>query len=67
MKNLPARQETQVRSLDGLDPGEGSGNPLHYFHLGNPTDGGAWWATVHGLVRVGYDLDGGDKTSWGSC
>ena len=50
-KNLPAMQETQVRSLDLLDPGEGSGNPLHYSHLGNPMDRGAWWATVHGVKK----------------
>ena len=30
---------------------EGSGNPLHYSCLGNPMDGGAWWATVHGVAR----------------
>ena len=23
---------------------------------GNPTDRGAWWATVHGVARVGHDL-----------
>ena len=28
-------------------PGEGNGNPLQYFCLGNPMDRGAWWATVH--------------------
>ena len=27
--------------------GEGNGNPLQYFCLGNPMDRGAWWATVH--------------------
>ena len=31
--------------------GEGSGNPLQYSCLGNPMDGGAWWAAVHGVVR----------------
>ena len=35
--------------IPGLEraPGEGNGNPLQYFFLGNPMDGGAWWATVH--------------------
>ena len=28
--------------------GEGNDTPLHYSGLGNPMDGGAWWATVHG-------------------
>ena len=37
-------------------PGEGNGNPLQYSHLGNPMDRGAWWATVHGVARVGHDL-----------
>ena len=37
----------------GRSPGEGNGNPLQYSHLGNSTDGGAWWATVHGSQRVG--------------
>ena len=30
----------------GRSPGEGNGNPLQYFCLENPMDGGAWWATV---------------------
>ena len=30
---------------------EGDGTPLQYFHLENPRDGGAWWATVHGVTR----------------
>ena len=35
--------------------GEGSGTPLQYFCLENPMDGGAWWAAVHGVARVGHD------------
>ena len=31
--------------------GEGSGTPLQYSCLENPTDGGAWWATVHGVAK----------------
>ena len=31
-------------------PGEGNGNPLQYPCLENPTDGGAWWATVYGVA-----------------
>ena len=30
----------------GRTPGEGDGNPLQYSCLENPTDSGAWWATV---------------------
>ena len=32
-----------------------NGTPLQYFCLENPMDGGAWWATVHGVARVGHD------------
>ena len=35
----------------GRSPGEGNGNPLLYFCLGNPTDRGAWWPTVHGVAK----------------
>ena len=31
--------------------GEGNGNPLQYSCLGNPMDGGAWYATVHGVTK----------------
>ena len=30
----------------GRSPGEGNGKPLQYYYLGNPTDRGAWQATV---------------------
>ena len=40
----------------GSIPGEGNGHPLQYSCLGNPLDRGAWWATVHGVTRVGHDL-----------
>ena len=39
----------------GRYPGEGNGNPLQYSCLENSMDRGAWWATVHGLQRVGHD------------
>ena len=35
----------------GISPGEGNGNPLQYSCLENPTDGGAWQATVHGVTE----------------
>ena len=31
--------------------GEGNGTPLQYSCLGNPMDGGAWWAAVHGVAK----------------
>ena len=52
LKRLPAMQRTWVRSLGQEDPpGEGNGNPLQYSCLENPMDGGAWWATVHGVTK----------------
>ena len=35
----------------GLYSGEGNGTPLQYSCLENPMDGGAWWATVHGVAK----------------
>jgi len=35
----------------GRCPGEGYGNPLQYSFLENPMNGGAWWATVHGVAK----------------
>ena len=35
----------------GRSPGEGNGSPLQYSCLGNPMDGGAWKATVHGVAK----------------
>ena len=35
----------------GRSPGEGNGNPLQHSCLENPMDGGAWWATVHGVAE----------------
>ena len=31
--------------------GEGNGNPLQYFYLENPRDGGAWWAAVYRVTQ----------------
>ena len=35
----------------GRTPGEGNSNSLQYSCLENPMDGGAWWATVHGVAK----------------
>ena len=52
INNLPAMRETWVRSLGGEDPLEKEmANPLQYSCLENPMDGGAWWATVHGIAK----------------
>ena len=50
---LPTRQYTITGS--GRSLGEGNGNTLQYSCLGNPMDRGAWWATFHGVTRVGHD------------
>ena len=31
--------------------GEGNATPLQYSCLENPMDGGAWWATAHGVSK----------------
>ena len=31
--------------------GEGNGNPLQCSCLGNPRDGGAWWASINGVAQ----------------
>ena len=40
----------------GKSPGEGHGSPLQYSCLENPMDGGAWWATVHGVAKIRTQL-----------
>ena len=40
----------------GRSPAEGNGNPLQYSCLENPMEGGAWWATVHGVAKSGQEM-----------
>ena len=52
VKNLPAMQETQVRSLgreDSLEKGMATYSSILAWE--NPMDRGAWWATVHGVAN----------------
>ena len=35
----------------GRFPGGGHGNPVQYSSLENSMDGGAWWASVHGVSK----------------
>ena len=51
-------------SIPGLGrcPGEGNGNPLQYSCLENPMDGGAWWATVHGVTKSQTQLRDKEST-----
>ena len=50
LKRLPLTRETWVPG-SGRSPGEENGNPLQYSCLENPMDGGALWATVHGVTK----------------
>ena len=55
VKNLLANAQ-DIRDADlipglGRFPGEGHGKPLQYSCLENPTDRGAWWATVHWVAK----------------
>ena len=54
-KNLPAsagdsRDASLIPRL-GKSCGVGNGNPLQFACLENPMNGGAWWATVHGITK----------------
>jgi len=55
VKNLPASagDSRNVGLIPGLGrvPEEGNGYLLQYSCLGNPMDGGAWRATVHGVPK----------------
>ena len=44
-------QTKQVAHISGRSPGGGHGNPLQCSCLESPMDRGAWWATVHGVVK----------------
>ena len=52
VKNPPANAG-DMDSVSGWEdsPGEGNGNPVQYFCLGDPMDRGAWWVTVHGVTK----------------
>ena len=52
VKNQPANAGDEG-SIPGSrkSPGEGNSNPLQYSGLENPMNGGAWWATVHGVAK----------------
>ena len=53
VRNLPMQKTLNPGSVpgSGRSPREGNGNPLQYSCLENPTDRGAWWATVHGVAK----------------
>ena len=45
-------------------PGGGHGNPLQYSCLENTMDGGAWQATVHGVLKSWTQLSDFTFTWW---
>ena len=47
--------------------GEGNGNLLQYFCLGNPMDRKAWQATVQGVVKSHTQLGNSTTVFLGSC
>ena len=52
VKNPPANTgDMSSIPESGRSPGEVNGNPLQYLSWKNPTDRGAWWATVHGVAE----------------
>ena len=55
LKNLPATagdiRDTGSVPGWGRSPGGGHGNPVQYSFLENPTNRGAWQATVHGVAK----------------
>ena len=49
---MKGRVESVVHCrVPGTIIAEGNGTPLQYSCLETPMDGGAWWATVHGVVK----------------
>ena len=56
VKNLPATQETRVKSLGWEDPWEGNGYPLQYSCLENSVDRGGWQATYSPWGRKESDM-----------
>ena len=50
VKNSPTGDPGLIPEL-GRSPGKGNGNPLQYSCLENPTDRGAWWATVNRVAK----------------
>ena len=60
IKNPPANAGDirDTGSIPGLgrSPGGGHGNPLQDSCLENPMDRGAWWATVHGVMKSRIQL-----------
>ena len=58
--NPPAKAEDLgLISRSGRFRGGGNGNLLQFSCLENPMDRGAWWATVHGVPKIGKGVQQG--------
>ena len=56
VKHVPAMWETQVRSLGREDTlVKEMTTHSNIVAWKNPMDGGAWWAIVHGVTKVGHN------------
>ena len=53
--NLLAVEEIENKTSVRYFSAEGNGTPLQHSCLENPMDGGAWWAAVLGVARVGHN------------
>ena len=53
-----------VQWLSNIPLGEGNGTPLQFSCLENPTDGGAWWAALHGVAKSQTRLSNFTFTHW---
>ena len=55
LPSMGPQSQTRLKHLSSSSSnvcvGEGNGTPLQYSCLENPMDGGAWWATVHGVAK----------------
>ena len=52
LKNPPANAgDTGLIPVPGRSPGEGNGELLQYFYLGNHMDRGTWSAIVQGVAK----------------
>ena len=50
-REVSQKESNKYHILTHICIGEGNGSPLQYSCLENPMDGGAWWATVHGVAK----------------
>ena len=63
--NLCAQKTRKQFFIDlELETREGNGVPLQYSCLEHPIDGGAWWATVHGVAKSRTRLSDFTFTHW---